>query len=171
MAMSNYANEDVSGWARTDGLDCPEYVWDYIASPEGMSDTVMYEKSGLNEVPDTAFHYDMPLTKANVIDELNDDYGAVLWWGHGSSDAVSRKYWATDGGNGIPEAGEMTWVNFLDNTDMASLENDKPAFFYQSSCYNGEPEISDNLGYALLKQGAAISTVCASRVSWYRIDN
>jgi len=171
MAISNYYNEDYSLISRTDGLDCPEYVWDYITNPMGMSDTVMYERSGLDPVSTGEFHYDMPLTKTNFINELNDDYGAVFWWAHGSEDGASRKYWATDDGDGVPEAPEMTWDRFIENTDMASLENDKPAFFYMSSCLNGKPEESDNLGYALLKRGAAISTVSASRVSWYKTGN
>ena len=168
MAMSNYYNEDHDDdLPRTDGLDCPEYVWNDITSPNGMSDTVMYETSGLDPVMTGEFHYDMPINKTNFINELNDDYGAVFWWAHGSLNAASRKYWTTDDGDGVPESAEMTWVEFIASTDMGSLENDKPAFFYQSSCLNGMPENSNNLGYALLKQGAAISTVSASRVSWY----
>lgn len=169
MAISNYANEDYSGKERTDGLNCPEYVWENIASRKGMSDTVMYERSGLNPVPTSAFHYDMALTKNNFIAQFNDGYGAVFWWAHGNKDIAFRKYWdvAKEDGDGVPESNEMTWDAFIESTDMLSLENDQPAFFYQSSCTNGKPENSDNLGYALLKRGAAISTVSASNISWY----
>ena len=52
---------------------------------------------------------------------------------------------------------------------MSSLDNGKPAFFYQSSCENSYLELSNNLGYALLKSGAVISTMSASRVSWYGV--
>jgi len=173
MAISNYWDEDYSFMERTDGLDCPEYVWENIASPMGMSDTVMYERSGLSPVPTNAFHYDMALTKNNFITEFNTGQGAVLWWGHGNETATVRKYWdaGKEDGDGIPESDEMTWDPFIESIDMLSLENDQPAFFYQSSCLNGMPEDSDNLGYALLKRGAAISTVSASRVSWYMVGD
>ncbi|MBD3192984.1 MAG: PQQ-binding-like beta-propeller repeat protein [Candidatus Heimdallarchaeota archaeon] len=169
MAISNYGNEDDSGHSRTDGLDCPEDVYNNILSGIGMTDTVLYERAGLDPVPTSAFHYDTALNYDNFTLEFNNGYGAVFWWGHGSNTGVFRKYWATDDGDGIPESGEMSWSTFLTSSDMNQLENDQPAFFYQSSCNNGEPESSNNLGYALLKRGAAISTVSASRVSWYAV--
>ncbi|MFX0062686.1 MAG: C25 family cysteine peptidase, partial [Candidatus Hermodarchaeota archaeon] len=170
MAISNYANEDNSSDDRTDGLDCPEEVWDNILSPiGGMTDTVMYERSGLDPVNTSAFHYDMPLNNSNVIDEMNNGHGAVFWWGHGNSAGAYRKYWSSDDGDLVPESGEMTSAAFLRSTDMLLLETDQPCFTYQSSCNNGEPEETNNLGYALLNRGAAVSTVSASRVSWYAI--
>ncbi|MFX1297243.1 MAG: C25 family cysteine peptidase [Promethearchaeota archaeon] len=171
MAISNYENEDYSGWDRTDGLDCPEDVYNNILNPIGMTDTVMYERSGIDPVPISAFHYAMPLNRTNFISEFNQGYGAVFWWGHGSSTGAFRMYWSSDDGDGVPESSEMTWTTFLNSNDMPQLDNDQPAFFYQSSCTNGEPENSNNLGYALLKRGAAVSTVSASRVSWYLIGN
>ncbi|MFX1572522.1 MAG: C25 family cysteine peptidase [Promethearchaeota archaeon] len=167
MAISNYANEDGGGSARTDGLNCPADVYNNILSGIGMDDTVMYERSGLDPVPTSAFHYDMPLTSTNVISEFNNGHGAVFWWGHGDYYGVYRKYWASDDGDNIPEGDEMSWPSFLTSGDMSSLENDQPAFFYQSSCLNGEPEYSDNLQYSLLKRGAGVNTVSATRVSWY----
>lgn len=171
MAISNYANEDWSGYDRTDGLDCPEEVYNNIANPKGMDDTVMYERSGLSPVPISAFHYDMPLNQTNMISQMNAGHGAIFWWGHGSSTGVYRKYWAVDDGNGVPESSEMTWTTFLTSSVMNQLETDQPSFTYQSSCDNGYPDDSNNLQYALLKRGAAVSTVSASRVSWYIIGN
>jgi hypothetical protein len=167
MAISNYANEDGSGYDRTDGLNCPEDFYNNVLNPASMDDTVMYERSGINPVPTSAFHYDMALTKANFISEFNKGQGAVFWWGHGSSTAVYRKYWTSDDGDNIPEGFEMTWTTFLASSDMSSLETDQPAFIYQSSCTNGKPEDSDNLGYSLLKRGAAVSTISATEISWY----
>ena len=46
------------------------------------------------------------------------------------------------------------------------LDDSHPSHVYQCSCLNGYPEVSDNLGTALLYNGA-VSTVSASRVSWY----
>ena len=111
----------------------------------------------------------MPLTEANMVAEMNTGHGALFWWGHGSSTGVYRKYWASDDGDDIPESFEMTWTPFLSSGDMNQLETDQPTFTYQSSCENGYPEDYNNLQYALLKRGAAVSTVGASRVSWYII--
>jgi hypothetical protein len=171
MAISNYDNEDNTGRDRTDGLDVPEEIFINIANPLGMTDAVFYEAAGLSPVPPSAFHYSVPLTDSNFISEFNNGYGAVFWWGHGSDDSVWRKYWANDLGPTptVPEASEMVWDTFLHSDNMSLLEDDQPAFFYQASCHNGYPEYSNNLGYALLKRGAAISTVSASRVSWYLI--
>ena len=72
-------------------------------------------------------------------------YGLVVWWTHG--------WW-----------GGASLVLNYDETPY--LNNARPALTYQASCNNGEPEQVDNLGYALLRQGA-IGTVSASRVSWY----
>jgi len=48
------------------------------------------------------------------------------------------------------------------------LNDNYPSFVYQCSCLNGEPEASSNLGTALLYNGA-ITTISASRVSWYAV--
>ena len=50
MAISNYANEDGSGYDRTDGLNCPEDFYNNVLNPASIADTVMYERSGLNPV-------------------------------------------------------------------------------------------------------------------------
>lgn len=173
MAISNYADEDDTEKERTDGLDVPEEVFINIANPLGMMDSVLYEAAGIDPVLPSAFHYGLTLNDVNVISEFNSGYGAVFWWGHGNDVAVFRKYWANDLGPivGVPEASEMAWETFLHSDNMTVLEEDQPAFFYQASCHNGYPENPNNLGYALLKDGAAVSTVSASRVSWYLIGN
>jgi hypothetical protein len=66
--------------------------------------------------------------------------------------------WATHG-----SAGGASHV--FDNTLTSHLDDTKPAQAFQASCLNGYPENANNLGYALLREGA-IGTICASRVSW-----
>jgi hypothetical protein len=167
MAISNYAQENGTAIARSDSLNCPEEVFYGIVNRVGMMDTVLYEQEGLLSVSSDAFHYGQPLTRENVISEFNEGHGAIFWWGHGSYTGAYRKYWSSDDGDTIPEDFEMTWEPFINSSDMSQLENDQPSFVYQSSCLNGCPEISENLGYALLKRGAAIGTISASRVSYY----
>ncbi|MDY6906594.1 MAG: C25 family cysteine peptidase, partial [Thermodesulfobacteriota bacterium] len=173
MAISNYANEDRDGYSRTDGLDVPEDVIDGYADAYGFFHHVFYEKAGLDPVPDTAAYDNIlhtGLGRSAVINEWQNSYGCVFWWGHGSQTGVYQKYWNSDDGDGVPEGGEMSWPAFFTSSDCSSLDNDHPSIVYQSSCTNGYPENANNLGYALLKEGA-VATVSASRVSWYMIGS
>jgi len=165
MAISNYANEDNSGWQRTDGRELPKYVVENILPPD-WSHYVLYEREGLDPVPATAPYYSAPLTRNNVVNEWKNGYGVVFWWGHGNYLGAYRKYWSFDDGDNIPESGEMNWEPFFSSYDTLELNDSKPSFTFQCSCNNGEPEDDNNLGYALLKNGA-VATVSASRVSWY----
>jgi len=45
-----------------------------------------------------------------------------------------------------------------------ALPDDKPFFTFQASCYNGQPQTTDNLAYELLKNGA-IGTIGAATIS------
>lgn len=83
-----------------------------------------------------------------------NDYGLVVWWGHGSHTSASVGY-------------ELCWDGTLMNSGYtSSLDDSHPAFVYLNSCLNGYPKATDNLQYSLLKNGA-VATVGASRVSWF----
>jgi len=163
-AMSNYQNEDYSGWDRTDGSTLMELKKDLIQNIGGSS-TTMYEKAGLSPctVPCTA-----ALTHANVVSYWSSgQYGMVNWWAHGSWDAAWRYWWTSDDGDGVPESFEMTWEAFIAVSDCPSLNDQYPSIIFSCSCDNGWPE-SNNLGKNLLKQGSS-SIVASSRISWYSI--
>lgn len=83
-----------------------------------------------------------------------NDYGLVLWWGHGSESAAEVGYEPCLDGT------------LFDNAQTTSLDDDHPAFVYQNSSNNGSPENTNNLQYSLLKHGA-VATVSATRVSWH----
>lgn len=165
MAISNYENEDYYDVPRVDGLDLPEYVIENICIPNGYDSYVLYEREGIDPVPKTAYGYDHPLTKKNVLKQWKKDYGIVLWWGHGTPFDTYGKYWAQDDGDDIPEIAEMEWVPFISNTDEMPQSD---TFVFQVSCWNGCPEEQDNIGSTLLKNGA-LCTVSSSRVSWYMV--
>ncbi|HOL22877.1 MAG TPA: C25 family cysteine peptidase, partial [bacterium] len=169
MAISNYYNEDSHGYPRSDGRNLPKRVIENYLVAKGFSYFVLYEKAGVDPVPDSA-DYDNPshlgISTSNVINEWNNNYGCVFWWGHGSDTGAYRKYWNSDDGDDVPESSEMTWTTFFASGNCSSLNNAKPSLVYQCSCDNGHPETSNNLGYSLLKNGA-IGTVSASRTSWY----
>ncbi|MEM3658984.1 MAG: C25 family cysteine peptidase [Thermoproteota archaeon] len=167
VAISNYKNEDDSGWPATNGTDLPKYVIENIL-PIGWSHYVMYERAGLIPMPESSPYYSAPLSRNNVVNEWKKGYGVVFWCGHGNYAGAYRKYWNVDDGDGIPESTEMNWEIFFGISDASLLNNSRPSFVYQCSCDNGYPENQNSLGYVLLKTGA-IATVSASRVSWYII--
>ena len=86
-----------------------------------------------------------PCTADNVENEWKNWYGINTWWTHGSS----------EGAGGV-----------FESSRAPHLDDSKPSFTFQASCSNGYPENSNNLQYALLKNGG-IATVSATRVSWY----
>lgn len=167
VAISNYKYEDNYPIPKTDGRDLPKYVVESIL-PSNWSHFVLYEREGLDPVPSTAPYYSAPLTEKNVIKEWSKGYGAVFWWGHGDNQTVYRKVWVKDDGDNIPESGEIEWIPFFTSKDADLLNDSKPAFTFQCSCYSGNPLDPNNLGYSLLKHGA-IATISSSSVGWYRI--
>jgi len=165
-AMSNYANEDFSGWDRTDGADLMEEMISDMLS--GWSYTTMYEKEGLNPCP---YDCDYPITHINVVNNWSsNDYGIVNWWAHGGQTGAWRKWWAWDDGDGVPETespDEISWQAFISNSDVSSLDDDHPSLIFSCSCNNGWPEVS-NLGKELLKYGSS-GIVASTRISWYTV--
>lgn len=172
MAMLSYENENETGILRSDGRNFPEEFYYNVISQLGMNDSVLYEQEGLEPIPSSAFHYDLPLTHNNVVSKFNEGYGAVFWSAHSGETTAYRKYWAEDeNSDGIPQYSEIFWKSFLNSGDDYKLSRNHLAFVFQMSCSNGFPENSDNLGFALLKRGAAIATVSSSRVGWYATGN
>jgi parallel beta-helix repeat protein len=185
VAISNYENENGEGHHRTDGLQMPMHVIEDILIPASFNYYyVLYEGKGKDPVPETAPYFSAALNKENVIKEWKNRYGIVFWWGHGSNESVFMHYWGRylhgdKNDNTIPEHHpdydpgytEMSRPSFFSSTDCGGLLNRgndaHPSFVFQSSCLNGYPENSTNLGYSLLKEGA-IATVSASRSSFYR---
>lgn len=160
-AMSNYANEDFSGFPRTDGANLMEVMIPDMLS--GWSYTTMYEKEGLDPC---AYLCDYPVSHANVVSDWSaNDYGIVNWWAHGGDDAAWRKWWEYDDGNGVPEGYEIYWEPFFENYDVPSLDDEHPSIIFSCACNNAWPEY-DNLAKKLLEHGSA-GMVASTRVSWY----
>lgn len=142
----------------TDGAYLSEaMIGDYL-TPAGFSDWTMYMQGSLCPPNgNSSFPSDEELVSGAVKTRwMNNPYGMVWWWGHGSETSAALGY----GGCG--------WGTILNSPDAASLNDNYPSFVYQCSCLNGSPEYSNNLGTSLLYKGA-IATVSASRVSWYAV--
>jgi len=126
-------------WNDTPSYHLGEGIRNDYASAAGFATYRIYDDDYNPPTPEL-----WPCTKNNVMNEWIHGYGIVTWTTHGSSEG----------------AGDI-----FDSTLTGNLEDSMPAFTFQASCLNGYPENSDNLGYALLREGA-IATVSASRVSW-----
>jgi hypothetical protein len=92
-----------------------------------------------------------PAAPCNMLGEWTNGggYGLVTWSTHGGSTSASQ---------------------LIASADNTHLNDATPTFTFQGSCLNGYPEVTNNLGYALLQQGA-IATVSASRVSYNSVFN
>ena len=156
MAISNYQGEPQSSYDLTDGAILAEHMISGYLDDNGFSWYTLYEKAG--DLP-SAYSCDIPLTRDNVKNEWPNGYGLVCWWGHGSQTGANRKYWIGD---------TQYMPSFFQSGDTAVLDDTLPSLVYQCSCSNGYPENSGNLGFSLLKKGAA-GTVSASRISWYEV--
>ena len=143
----------------TDGAYLGEAMKNNYLTTNGYSTWTMYMQGSLCTAANSSFASSQELVDgATKTRWMNNDYGMVWWWGHGSSVSASLGYT------------ECGWGTIMYYTDASSLDNNHPSFVYQCSCNNGYPESSSNLGTALLYNGA-IATVSASRVSWYAVTS
>ena len=162
-AISNYANEDSSGYNRTDGGALGEDLLQNVLM--GWNYFRMNELAGIH--PST-YTCEAPLTKNNVTNNWNGgQFGLATWWAHGSPTGAYRKYWSSDDGDSVPEASEMAWTTFIDTGSVQNIYNN-PSVLFSCSCNNAWPDNGNNLIRSLL-QYASISVVGANRVSWYSI--
>ncbi|NMC62216.1 MAG: hypothetical protein GYA55_03525 [SAR324 cluster bacterium] len=161
MSFSNAADVNI-GLRETDGAYLAiAMLIDYL-NPRGFDSWVMYPQGhGACGVCSRVVPNEELRGGSTVRDRwAQSTFGLVTWWGHGGEVGAYVGYdgcWDTDSfGNS----------QILHSNDTYSLNDSYPAVVYQNSCSNGTPENENNLGYALLRQGA-IGTVSASRVSWY----
>ena len=125
----------------TPGYQLGEEIKNDVLSPSWAYHRVYDSSYGLSPTPETT-----PCTVTNVTNAWKgSDFGAVFWWAHGS---------------------DISAEDVMNLSSAATLDDACPSFTFQCSCLNGKPETTTNLGYSLLKNGC-ISTVSASRVSWY----
>jgi hypothetical protein len=151
MLPLSYSDKD------TDGAYLGEAMINEYIAPSGMSYHRLYMQGTLCADADSSFTSEEELVDGATLACWNSNqYGMVLWWGHGSETEAALGY----GGCG--------WGTIINSSGASSLDDTHPSFVFQCSCNNGTPEATDNLGTALLYNGA-ITTVSASRVSFYKI--
>jgi len=142
--------------SKTDGARLSEQMRDAYLNLRGYTSWRMYQQGTVGSCADSNYDSEEELHGGTVVRDrwLADDYGIVCWWAHGSPTSASIGYSGCSGG-------------LLFNSDHStSLDDAHPSFTFQCSCLNARPETVNNLAYALLRQGG-ISTISATRVSWY----
>lgn len=146
---------------RIDGATLANMFNDEVIKPRGLTRYTLFETEGLNPSKHTG---DAPLNKENVIAEWQKGYGLVTWFGHGSADAVYRRTWPDDNGDGTPSYQELYSPPYFSYDDTLQLDDTHPAFVFHGSCSNADPYSANNVAYGLLRHGA-IGTVGASEVA------
>ncbi len=141
----------------TDGAYLAEYMKSGYLISQGYSPWTLYQQGSLCSAANSSFSSNQELVDGATLSRwMSNPYGMVWWWGHGSETGAYLGY----SGCG--------WGTIMNSSGSSSLNDSYPSFVYQCSCLNGYPEVSNNLGTALLYNGA-ITTVSASRVSWYAV--
>jgi len=142
-----------------DGAPLAEQMIDDFFNSKSYSDWTMYQQGNGACGADSIYASDEELRGGITVRDRwsANDYGVMVWWGHGSATSAMVGYTGCDDGT------------LMSSAYATSLDDDHPSHAFLISCQNGWAENSDNLGYALLKNGA-ISTVSASRNSYYNID-
>jgi len=163
-----FSNEENSGNPAMDGARLSYHIENDLMA--GWNVSRYSEQEGL----ETSI-YDWPALSetAFISDWRNGKYSIVNWQGHGWVDGVSRKVWASDDGDGVPEAPEMNWISFCNIN--SNLDDDYPSIVTAESCYIGCPEhsTSGNIGIDLLTDpslGASIGVIASARSPYGSFD-
>lgn len=139
-----------------DGAQLAEQMRDDYLISAGYSTWRMYQQGNGDCSLNSIYTSEEELRGGTYVRDrwATNEYGIVCWWAHGNSTTAVVGY-------------SDCWDGTLMQSSYTSwLDDDYPAFTYQCSCTNGRPETSNNLQYAILKQGG-IATVGATRVSWF----
>jgi hypothetical protein len=168
-AIGNYANEDRTGYPKTDGATLSYELQTDMLDPHNYTYERMNEQGGVGQK--STYPYEHALTNSNVINGgygWPSGYGIVNWFAHGSTTAAWRKVWSIDDGDNVPESKEISFSYFLSSSDTTALDDSKPAIVFSCACDNSDPSVSNNLGKSLLERGA-VTFVGATQVSWYAV--
>jgi len=127
----------------TPGYHLGEAIKDNVIPTTWSYHRIYEENYGISPAPERT-----PCTTANVTNDWkNGNFGAVVWWTHGSATSAS---------------------SVMDPSGASQLDNSHPSMVFQASCSNAYPENSNNLSYALLKNGA-VTAIGSTRISWYMV--
>ena len=142
----------------TDGAGLSEQMRDYYLNVNGYSSWRMYQQGSIGSCANSVYPSEQELLGGTYVRDrwAAGDYGIMCWWGHGNPTQAGVGYTGCSGGL------------MFDSSSSSSLDDAHPSFTYHCSCTNAYPEYSNNLAYSVLQQGG-ISTISATRVSWYYV--
>jgi len=161
----SYHNEGGMASDRTDTAILMNQIENNILKPSNYETTTMYEKEGMAP---SEYDCDIPLTRENALNEWKKGYGLVSWSAHGSGTRITRRVWANDDGNltKLPDYEEIERPTLFDNFDYLYLNEDISSIVFSCSCRNSYPEVTNNLGKTLIKNGA-VGFIGATRSVYY----
>lgn len=167
-AFFYFTNEGGSGNPAMDGAKLSYYIENDIM--QGWTISHYSEQEGLEK---SVYSWPALNEAAFINDWRNGQYSVVNWQGHGWTNRVARKVWSSDNGNGIPEANEIDWPDFININ--SNLDDDYPSVVTAESCYVGcpEPASGGNLGIDLLtdpSMGASIGVIASARSPYGSYD-
>jgi len=146
--------------ASTDGAYLSEAMITNYLTSNSFSNYTLYQQGTGCATTNSIFSSDEELLDgATEARWSNNTYGMVWWWGHGRETVASIGYSGC-----YPDLSHI----LFSSSDAPSLNDTYPSHVYMCSCLNGYPENSSNLGAAVLYNGG-ITTISASRVSWYAV--
>jgi hypothetical protein len=127
-----------------------EQIINDVLIPNKFSYWRMYQQGSSFRFLDSKYTSEEELLDGKVRERWSKEpFGIVCWVGHGNATMS------------IIGTSSFTEGVLFSIDDCQYLDDSHPAFTFQISCSNGQPEVSNNLGYCLLKQGA-IATVSGS---------
>jgi hypothetical protein len=162
-AIANYENEGNRAVPKEDYGKLMNYIVSDILNPNSYMYVRAYEDEGLD--PSTYPHeYGLNYSTASQL--ISGGGVFLMTGGHGGWYSQFKKVWATDDGDNVPEAAEMTWPTFLDIYSNIKPNGRSPVA-YVSACLTGWFDGRKPLAEVLLEKGI-IAIVASSRLEYYQ---
>jgi len=163
-AYSNYLESSVSN-DTTDEADLKEAVRTDFLGGGKFNTYTLYERAGIWPSQQGS---NASLTYSNVVGAIDPGAFMVNMAGHGSSTAIYRKIWNSDGnGNGLCDTGETTDISYY-STSASQYNGDRLPLFFTDACNNGDFDRTTCLAEDILRD-VGIGAIGSSRVSYYRV--
>ncbi|PNX53682.1 MAG: hypothetical protein BV458_03235 [Thermoplasmata archaeon M9B2D] len=167
-AFFYFTNEDYSGHPAMDGAKLSYYI-----ETDTMTNWSISHYSEQQGLETSVYPWPALSESAFTSDWRNGQYSIVNWQGHGWTNRAARKIWSWDDGDNVPEASEISWIDFININSY--LDDDYPSIITAESCYVGcpEPAPGGNLGIDLLtnpSMGASIGVIASARSPYGSLD-
>ena len=167
-AFFYFTNEDYSGHPAMDGAKLSYYI-----ETDTMTNWSISHYSEQQGLETSVYPWPALSESAFTSDWRNGQYSIVNWQGHGWTNRAARKIWSWDDGDNVPEASEISWIDFININSY--LDDDYPSIITAESCYVGcpEPAPGGNLGIDLLtnpSMGASIGVIASARSPYGSFD-